>query len=767
MLGKTYILVLAAIVSILLRAQGLHTFSLSLLFALLYFLFKSRSNYHLLTLCIVIFAFFQLNPHYFQSPPPMPTGETVVGNIASIPKYDGNKISFEFNTLEKNKVIINFYAKTKEEKLELEKNLIYGMKCSINGKYELPNEPSNEYSFDYKEYLKSKNIYFLFTPKSFSSKSCIETNHSLFSLQRYRQLLMNYIKEYFPKESKGIVMALILGDRGEIDQEILHSYQSLGIIHLLAVSGLHVGLFTTILYFLLIRIGITKERTIDLLLLLLPVYAILAGAAPSVLRATAMSIVVLISMRGRRKINSLDAISFVCIGMLVINPSFIFHLGFQLSFLVSYSLIISTHVLLHKYTSWIAQLLTVTIVAQMISFPIIIYHFYEISLLSIPLNLIYIPFVTFFTLPLSFITLISHFLFAPIGQVLLDIFNYVISNVHETLLQIMKLPFATLTLGRPPQYLLLFYYMAIGMALYKWEKATTIKSIFKNWIPIFIVIFIHWNLPYFKNEGEVTMIDVGQGDSIYIELPRRKGVYLIDTGGAPEFEREQQWQVRNKTFDVGKDVLLPFLKAKGIRKINKLILTHSHIDHIGGAKALINKIQVESLLYSAHPSGEFERELLEEFKNCGTNIIYVKNGDYWRVGNNQFLVISSNLHDENINERSIVLYAKIGGLKWLFTGDLEEEGERNLMNNYPNINLDVLKVGHHGSHTSTTEKLLDATTPIYALISVGENNRYSHPDSEVINRLNKRNIHIYRTDLHGAITYQFKGNKGFFATKKN
>lgn len=687
----------------------------------------------------------------------------ITGTIHSLPKHDGNKISFEFKTLENNKVLVNYFAKTEQEKLEL-KELIYGMNCSLQGQFSVPPEPRNFYAFDYKDYLASHNIHFLFNPSSFPVTNCHKTTLTPYQLlQTYRQAGIKHLSENIPEESRGVIIALVFGDRGEMEHELLEAYQKLGIIHLLAVSGLHVGLISATLYFLLIRIGITKERSTDLLLILLPIYAILAGATPSVLRATAMCIVVLISIKANFRLNPFDGISGVCLLLLVINPAYVHHLGFQLSFLVSFSLIISAKTILRRYTSWVMQLLVVTTLAQGISFPIIVYHFYEISLWSIPLNLLYIPFITFFVLPLSFVIMISSLLSIPLIEPVLLLYNFAISTAHNGLSFVIDFPYSILTFGKPPLYIIVFYYLAIAVNLYVWEKSDSLNQFLKSSSLFFFVVLLHWHVPYLLNEGEITMIDVGQGDSIYIELPRRKAIYLIDTGGVVDIGIKQEGSQRSKSFDVGEDVLLSFLKAKGVRKVDKLILTHGHSDHIGGAEALLGIVPVQTLLYGTGPVEDtFESELLQSYDHQGTKIKFVQNGDFWKTGNYQFTILSPLGGEGSLNDRSVVIYTKIGGLYWLFTGDLEQEGERQLVANYHNLNVDVLKVGHHGSNTSTTEVLLDVINPQYALISVGKRNFYGHPHSEVLSRLNDRQITILRTDQHGSIRYRFDHTGGRF-----
>ena len=270
-------------------------------------------------------------------------------------------------------------------------------------------------------------------------------------------------------------------------------------------------------------------------------------------------------------------------------------------------------------------------------------------------------------------------------------------------------------------------------------------------------------LTTFSREGEVTFLDVGQGDSIFIKLPYGKGTYLIDTGGNQIFGKEQ-WQKKQRPYEVGRDRVVPFLKSKGISTLDKLIITHGDLDHAGGAMAIMNELNVKELvLPDTVKKSELETKLLQQASVKGINVRFVRKGDQWKSGEHTFKILSP-IQDslENGNNGSIVLYSEIGGLRWLFTGDLEEDGEKKMLKESGHFTIDVLKVGHHGSKTSTTDLFLEGLSPKIAIISVGENNRFKHPNQEVLERLEKRQIKILRTDRSGAISYMFENKTGTF-----
>lgn len=729
--------------------------------ALCYLLFKNKSNQQLVLISFASFLYFIISPIY--DVPLLAIDRTsLVGKITSIPHQDGNHFSFLMKTTDNVKIQVHYYMKTRNEKNELT-SLKPGMYCSFEGAFQLPSSSTNFNGFDYQQYLASRNIYYVFRPNDVSLKNC--SNEKLNVLDRFKRLRqegMKVVKDHFPDPSKGIVTALVFGDKNEIDVDTLNMYQSLGVIHVLAVSGLHVGLVSTCLFFFFIRIGFTRERSVDLLMILLPLYCIIAGAAPSVIRASTMCMVVLLSVKYKQRISPLDSISGTCLLLLIVNPQYVFQLGFQLSFIVSFCLIVSSNIYEQYCTNKISKLVVITLIAQIVSFPVIVSHFYEFSPFSLIINLLYIPFIALFILPLSFLTILLFFVSPPGATALLYLHNGLMGLAHHLLQVIDQIPFSTITFGKPPEILIVIYYLSIGYYLLKVEQKS--KGQLFSGLLVFLVLLFHWFHPYLSPYGEVTIIDVGQGDSIYIELPRRKAVYLVDTGGSIDFKQEE-WKRRMRTFDVGEDVVVPFLKSKGVRKIDKLILTHGHFDHIGGGFALLDEIKVDNLLYGVGPiETEVEKHLLEEFQKRGTEIQFVKEGKYWIVKDSIFYILSPKGNEQSANDRSIVIYSSIGGVTWLFTGDLEEEGELRIVSTYDNLPVDILKVGHHGSITSTTEQLLEHIKPRVAIISVGENNRYNHPHPDVIRRLENANIVTFRTDKNGSITYRFSRRGGSFKT---
>jgi competence protein ComEC len=687
---------------------------------------------------------------------------SLVGEISSIPVIDGNQFSFRLTLPTKETVQINYKLQKNQEQIQLQ-NIKIGMICRVEGKLVQPSPARNEGGFNYQSYLYYQKIHWLFYLNHFSAAACRDQSLNMIEqLKRYRQNSLKRVEKLYPSESAGIVSALLFGSRDLLEEEIKFSYQSLGLVHVLVVSGLHVGLIVSFLYFFFIRIGITKEHTASFLILIIPVYIIITGGAPSVLRAGIMAITVLIVVRFRLLWNSLDGISAAWLLLLAVNPYYLFHIGFQLSFLISFSLLVSAKTVMNHYHHVFTRFICISLLAQIISFPLIVTYFYQFSLWSLLVNVLFVPLISYLVLPCSFLSYMLLLVFPQASSIIISFLEATIHFIHRTLQFIQHLPVGHIIVGKPHPIILFFLFLSIFFMLLKWESKEKC-GLLKGIVLVAIVLAVHFMTPFLNPKGKVTILDVGQGDSILIELPFRKGVYLIDSGGIVSFNENEEWQERRNTFEVGKDIVVQTLKAKGIRYIDRFILTHGDYDHIGGAQAIINELTIGQILYpKGQINGKEEGNLLAAAQEHGIPVLFVMEGVHWSEGSSTFHILNPVGNESEKNDRSIVLYAELNNIKWLFTGDLESEGEERLIEQYPSLAVDVLKVGHHGSDTSTSEQFLTRISPKVAVISAGRNNRFGHPHQHVIKRLTDKEITILRTDQMGAIRYTYtKDNQSF------
>lgn len=738
-------------------------------FSILIYLRKLSRQQSILLAAVFLLSMSSAHYYVIKSKTKIPSTESVFYlQFTENPTIDGNLFQiFAKDRRYNENLLIRYKIKTEAEKKQLEQADVYRYICLTQGEMKEPSVARNENAFDYKEYLNRKQIYRVLETNQSPFQTCLKSKPGLIGrLKEIRYNGIRYLEEHFPAKLAAISAALIYGDRNGMEAEVLLAYQQTGIIHLLAISGLHVSLFISALYFLGIRAGATKEMMTSSIMAMLPGYAVLTGGTPSVVRSVLMIFLVMASMKWKKtiKLAPMDSISIAFILYLLAAPMALYDAGFQLSFVVSAAIILSAPIILKRNRTVFSKMVSTSVVAQLAAYPILLFHFFEASFISIAANLLFVPLYSFVFLPGVYLLSLVMVMVGSIPDFLLN-FSVAVLDASDWLVKEIAVPSAfRFTPGRPSFFSLILYAIVIPVVFIFWEKPPSKRnrSILLS-AGLFLLSF-QIVLNKMDPSGEVTMIDVGQGDSILIHLPDNKGNYLIDTGGTMVFG-EQEWQRRTKGFEVGRDVVVPYLKGRGITRIDKLILTHGDQDHIGGAKAVITGMNVKEIVIpSVQEISENEVDIFQEAARRKIPIVKAADGDHWKNANNEFFVLSppAGFNGER-NRGSLTLWADIGGLRWFFGGDLDQTGEEAIISRYPNLKVDVLKAGHHGSNTSSSPLFLQKIMPKISLISVGEKNRFGHPNSQVIKRLEEINSGIYRTDRQGAITYRFYGKHGTFS----
>lgn len=689
--------------------------------------------------------------------------EATRGVIYNTPLINGDRLSFQVEDQNKNIVQLSYKMKSASEKKQM-RQLHAGVSCIFDGERKEPQIARNFHGFNYRDYLYKQNIHFILEATYISE--CRKTSLSLVQwILLLRQQAILGVTEMFPEQSGAFMNALLFGDRQQMTFEVEEQYQQFGLVHLLAISGSHIVLLMVIVYFILLRSGMTREIATVCLIFFIPIYMILAGASPSVIRASVTGVLMLIAFMCSIRLSSLDALSITAICMLIFDPYLVFNIGFQFSFVGSFALLLSAPLLLESGNGVIRNSIYISLISQLVSTPILLYHFGYYSPYSIFLNILYVPFLSLIVLPCSIIVLICMPIIPFLAKSFANVLSIGLNLSNDFLSYCESLPFTRLNFGQTPILLVALYCVSIISVLMVWER-----RISKGMMFIFAGIFLfistgHYVYPYFRESGSVTFLDVGQGDAILIRLPYDQEIYLIDTGGTIRLNKEE-WQRKKHEFSVGNDILIPYLQKEGIKKIDKLIVTHGDADHIGAAQELLSNITVKEVVFGRkEQEAILEKAVKKQALEKEVKISEVGEGESWRVNEAEFFVLAPTGKERSENNASIVLWVKLGGITWLFTGDLEEEGEKGLVATYPDLRADVLKVAHHGSNTSSITPFLSAVQPNIAIISVGERNRYGHPHKEVIERFEKMGIEIWRTDKQGAISYVFKEERGTFRSK--
>lgn len=684
---------------------------------------RHRYFFGILAFCFVLYSLIVHNFIDFKS---CYSGfeKSLQGRVNSY-NINGDKLTIYLKAEEM--VIVNYYFKSVEEKSYFENNLKLGDLVSVEGRLEEPSKNVIFNGFNYKKYLYNKHIFYLM---SVNKINILEKNSGL--LFYFKNVIMDRI-DSIPR-SKGYIMTFILGDKSFIDSDVKESYQNNGISHLFAVSGMHISLFAGILLFFLKRISYNNYFNYGFVCLFLLFYLFLAGFPASLLRASIMFILFSINKIFNLQFNGTNILFMVIIVILCIDPFYLFDIGFQFSYLISGTLIVMRKKI-GTIKGKMKRSLYVSLVCFLVSFPICIYNFYGANFMSVLFNLFYIPFVSIVVFPLSLITFVFPFLDG--------ILYFSIFIMERISLFISSVGFGYIIF---PKVNFLFYFLYYAIIFLSFWK---IKFIFL----FIIILLIHKSYIYFDNNLYVYYLDVGQGDSALIRLPNNRGNILIDTGGKVTYEMEK-WRTKKAKYSIVKSGTIPFLKSLGVGKLDYLVLSHGDYDHMGEASVLIKNYRVKNVVFNCGTLNELETEFEQILDKRKVNYSICPNRISFN--NNTLYFLNTKLFN-NENDNSSVVYFEYNGYKFLFMGDAGTDREEEIINSYNLNNIDFLKVGHHGSNTSSSKNFIAYISPKNSIISVGKNNRYGHPNDSVLATLN--GSRIYRTDLIGSVEVMVTQNR--------
>ncbi len=643
----------------------------------------------------------------------------------------------------------------------------YGDEISVTGFLRQARDRRNPGEFDYRNFLLAQGISGIMSVREQSRIRCLSSGHGSWFMREMvvptKSYLSQYIAHALPEQQAALLQGLLLGERGEIDVEVKESFAKLGVIHVLAVSGLHVGFVVLIVVGTLGMLRVPYRARVTLALLALLFYAFLTNLKPPVVRASIMTSIVLGGSLLQRRTDFVNSLALAAFVILVANPMELFQAGFQLSFAAVIA-IVFLHPRLRQLVicrkmyakasrvpaaTYFLDLLLVSVAAFIGTMPFTITYFHRLPLTSLLANL--------FVVPLAFLALAGGMtagLFNLFSPVLAD--NYMafsglcLSGILASAEFGARFPFGSLEVYGSG-WLLWFAFIIVVLVFFKWQNLRV-----RRFAPMALLLLLNlwvWSSNFSARPLRVAFLDVGQGDAILLSLPEGQHL-LIDAGS------------RSPYFDNGRAVVAPYLKREGIKKLKAVVLSHGDSDHLGGVPYVLRNFEVDEVWDNGRlKDTAVFREYLSLIDSLGINHRRLAAGDF--IGDFfpvQIYVLhpTESFRDDaahSANEASLSLRVSYGDIDFLFAGDVENDGEGKIAQLQELVESEVLKVNHHGSKTSSGAKFLSAVKPEHAVISVGRFNRFRHPAPEVIRRLESTGAKIYRTDRDAALLFETNGKE--------
>lgn len=705
--------------------------------------------------------------------------------------------------------------------LYIDKNyeLLPGNVINICGEFEKAEVARNSNGFSYRNYLKQDKIYGIIYCNKIS---VIANKNDIVSItNRIRMNISTRINKLYKDEYSAFLDGILIGKTDNLSTNIKENFRDSNLSHILAISGMHVSYIILGMNLFIQKIIVSKKMKNNILIVILLAFSLLTGLSVSCVRACIMNGMILLGSNLHRKNNFYITFIFSFFIILMINPFNIFNTGMWLSYagtlgiVLFYNFFVRMSEIKLKRKAFkvlyirILKVIFVSISAQILIFPIMLYTFNTISLTFFISNFL-ISFLIGPILALGYISVILSYIFFPFGNLLAKLENfliYIIFKISEICAQI---PFSKIYIPTPSFILVMTYYLSIILIIYFFKRkefymikimlsfkylnkaiknktnkkikeivdgkkiyivnsscSNKINNRFNNdksnklnlrilkiTFLIILIFIIAFNLNNYYSELKINFIDVGQGDCTLIITPKGKKI-IIDGG-----------EGNSGQYDYGENVVLPYLLDKGIMKIDYLIVSHCDSDHIGGLFAVLKNIKVEKIIISiqAEESKQLD-DLMEIAKKKNIEVIVLEAGNELKLDKEIKMEVlwpvrNDLIKDNVLNNNSLVLKISYNEFSILFTGDIEELAEKEIIKIYDEIELNatILKVAHHGSKTSSTEEFLEAVQPKIALIGVGKDNKFGHPSEDVITRLNNLGTNIFRTDENGEISIYISNN---------
>lgn len=612
-----------------------------------------------------------------------------------------------------------------------------------------PQDALNPGSFSAYKYLKRKGVYSLGYLDGEIEKLCELDNFFLHSIIKLKYRLIRLVDENAERPYNEFLKALILGERDRLPREWAEDFTLCGVNHLLAISGLHTGYMVLIFLTLLKMFRLPEGIRYTVLSILIIIYIVMTGFRSSIFRAGVLSIAFIWAPFFKRKGDILNILGLTAFLNNLLAPCQVFDTGFQFSYLVLLS-IVFWHEILEKLTG---PVFSVSIAAFLASFPLTAYYFNLIVPVGIIANSLAIPLAGIIVSG-AIISLLSGLInpvFAAVGFKLL---GFPVRILIYSIRIMTFIPSGAIETATPSLFRVLFcFFLIFILPFYLKKRIIPLNEARRKRGLIYIlsvslIIISLFNLKaVLRRDLEISFLAVGQGDSIVLSTPGNKHI-LVDGGGYAGPGSTQ-----------GRYTVLPYLKYRGIRTLEIVFISHFDADHAAGILDIIETRKVKVLVFPVNfERNEIAEEIIAKAKRYNIPVLLTREGDCFQLDEVFFRVLnpSADFRGLSSNDNSLVLRVEYRDFSLLLTGDLEKEGENRLLGGELPLQSSVLKFGHHGSNSSSSEKFLKAVSPLEGIISAGKNN-YGHPAREILERSSRLGIRLWRTDEAGAVLIRTNG----------
>lgn len=750
-------------------------FSVLITFAFAAFLIKDyfKPKYILIWILIFYFGIYNTTSRLKDTDELLnlaPVNSVISGQILSIPQDKGkDKISFFFkvNKIEYDGNVREFDNEKVLVTLNTNEKLKIYDYYKIKGRLSVPFKAGNPSQFDYGNYLRNFNVYAVFygakgAEPVFLNSDLRAREKVLQWINDYREKIISIHSNYLTSPNLEILGGIVFGDDAVSPPEnIKQSFINSGLLHILAASGMNVAFIFSFFFFFLSALKVNYKVNISAGIVMVIVYSLMTGLGASVVRATFMLVFVLIGKLIDRDAHSISLLAFVAFLMLLYNPMYINDVGFQLSFIVTFGLLIMTPFLMrgkNKFVNWVIGTVSIPIIAQLWVMPIQIFYFNNISLYSVFANIMSVPILSV----ISFGGFVSSLIATITPPFICRCFDFVLNPMLTLLVNISdfwgKLPNAAIQTTHPSVFQIILYYavlLLITALMDKNIRENYLKPI-KLALPVLMLVLCLSQISFPNHNLEITAFDVGNADAFLIKTPDNKYL-MIDTAKSGYNGGKSQ----------AKMLILKYLMDRGIKNIDTIIVTHFDNDHCGGAVDLMEGVSVKNLyVNSLNHDSNAAKQIYKRANLRGVKLILAENNQ--TVIDKDGLVIRNYICNEpgvGDNESSVLTLLHYKNFSMLFTGDSGVDTFMKLKNYLPQ-NITVLKVGHHGANGVVNKEMLEYLNPKYALISTGIN-KFGHPTIYTVAILRDRTI--LRTDINNSIRFVVndKGYNTFvFDTKK-